>query len=322
MNPHQFERFHRLVDSFLRQRGVMRQRDERGVYDDRELTPALEVHSLAQYCSTLAEPEWPVHIARLLGAAVATRAEWQRAQAKDYDYAKPLLRLELRPERVLTRQHAAGPAEALLSDTGSADADELPARGPLALRPWLPGLVQGLSLQLEGAAVAVSAAELDSWGADPDEVFQLALRNVKRAGLLTPRVHPLKKGGGGEVMALLDGPRFMASHTMFISAYASEAIDKGILFVVPHDRIVVFHAIEGAASVHAAIARLAAFALRASADAPHALSHRLYWWHEGTFTHLPLEHSLSGMSFNPPDAFVEQVLVPLDALLPPDSSDP
>lgn len=299
LEPHQFERFHRLVDSFLRQRGVLRSRDNHGVYDDHALWPTLEVFSLAEHCRTLPAPQWPVYIARTLGDVLAARADFQASEARrDFEQARPLLRVELWPDDVPASRH-----------------DEV------ALRPWLPGLLQGLAMQLEGAAAVVSPQALQDWGVEAEVVFSLALRNVKADGMLKARHHPLRATNAdaceGEVVLLIDSSRFMASHAIFISAYASEAIHKGILFVVPHDRMIAMHSIDDATSLHAAIVQLSAFARHAHTSAPRPLTPNLYWWHEGYCHHLPTEYRGDDMVFSPPADFVEQVLMPLDAMTPP-----
>ena len=113
-------------------------------------------------------------------------------------------------------------------------------------------------------------------------------------------------------------PRFMTSHCLFVSAYVSETSSRGVLFVVPHDRLIAMHPIVDGIAVHTAVAQLAGFAKRAHGDAQTPLSPHLYWWHDGIFEHLPVASRNDELVFTPPDSFVDTVLRPLDALQPPD----
>lgn len=287
--------FRKLVVGFLAQRGVPGDVRPDGTFGDGRI----ELRALADECGELAEEDWPVHIARALGTALAAHV-WQqeRELRDDVAAALPRLRPRLWADHVLER--AEGP--------------------PIVSRPWLTGLQVGLSLVLSERVATVFEADVERWSVSLDDLYARAGDNLRADPLLEPTVEPLERlrgDRGGVVYTLQEGPPPIASHALTLARYLPEAVSFGALFVIPHGRAVSYHAITDGPALHRAVVKLATYAHRAFATAPVPLSPHLYWWHEGEMELLPMDHGFEALSFQPPDAFVDEVLAPLDALHPP-----
>lgn len=298
MSTDQRRLFEKLVVGFLAQRGFAGEVRDDGTFDGGATFIALE--GLAGECGSIAEEDWPVHIARALGTELAAQI-WARERDVRDDTVRAL---ELLRPRLWARHVV--------------DESEGP---PLVHRPWLPGIYQGLCLALDDRVASVFEADAERWGLPLDELFARAEANLRDDPLLVPSVEPLERlrgERGGLVFSLKEGPPGLSSHAVILSRYLPEAVPRGALFVLPHDRVVAYHAIADGPSLHRAIVRLATYAHRAFANAPHPLSPHLYWWFEGRMQLLPMHHGPESVSFQPPDTFVDEVLVPLDALVPPE----
>ncbi|MBX3191236.1 MAG: hypothetical protein KF819_29835 [Labilithrix sp.] len=197
--------------------------------------------------------------------------------------------------------------------------DELPDV-PLVTWALADGLVAVLTFDLPESVVSVRQEDRARWSVGDDEVFDVALANVRGEGLL-PR-GKIDVGEGASVGVLEGGSTFFAAtHALFLDEYDAVG-PHGTLVAVPHRHTVIYHPIEDLRVVRALDAMIQTTA-RMHADGPGSISADLYWLRPDTgdeddvltFVRLPCEIEADTLRFRPPAEFVAL----LDALDPSSS---
>ncbi len=176
-------------------------------------------------------------------------------------------------------------------------------------RPWAPGVRSILVFDRPRVIQPVQKADLEVWGRTMDDLWPLAIHNVRAEGLV----------GRGKVEAeqdvtldLLSGNSlFVTTHALFLEEYLSAPCHYGVLLAVPHRGAVVFHEIRDSGFMHA-VPRMALAAAGMYREGPGSISPRLYWWLQGDVMEIPVEIvSREEIHMSPPDAFKSRVIEPL-----------
>jgi hypothetical protein len=105
---------------------------------------------------------------------------------------------------------------------------------------------------------------------------------------------------------------FVASQLLVLERHVHSRARHGALVAVPTRHLLLLHVIEDA-RVLMAVNAVIPLAFRYFHEGPGAITPRLYWWRDGEIVHLPTEMAKEGVTFRPPESFIEEVMRPLGA---------
>jgi hypothetical protein len=193
------------------------------------------------------------------------------------------------------------------------------------------GLVAVLTFDLPDAVVTVRKPDRDAWDVSDEELYETAIENVRREGLLT--ANKIEVGDSASVYVLEGSSTFFAaSHALFLEDYLmNESMvspagfqgEFGAVIAIPQRHVVIYHPIDDLGVVEA-IQSMLVTAANMFAEGPGSISADLYWLppddHEGDdlLVRLPCERVDDALRFMPPPEFVEV----LNALSPAQPAPP
>lgn len=263
----------------------------------RSVPNVLGLQNLAQLCHARPRETWSALMQHHFDVALDPKSSKGAEElAGDWDLARDAVKLRLYRE------------------------DHLPS---LELVTWhvAEGLVAVLTFDLPESVVSVRAADRDTWDVSDDELYEIALENVRRDGLLT--ASEIEVGDTASVYVLEGGNTFFAaSHALFLEDYLMNASlmspggfqgEFGAVIAIPHRHVVIYHPIDDLGAV-AAIQSMLVTAANMFAEGPGSISSDLYWLppddHEQNerddlLVRLPCERVDDGLRFMPPPEFVE-----------------
>lgn len=245
---------------------------------------AFGLHNLAQVCHQSSRGEWPDLIERHLDVALSVFTggmDFVERLGRDFSRARPLLKLRLYPE-------------------------DYPETGiPMVYRPLVEGLVVVLVYDLPQSIATVPLDHLRAWRRTEDELFELALQNVRAAGKLEHSTVPLPQGGQLELLTGMDN-YFAATHLLCLEDHVSQPPAAGLLVGAPNRHGLVIHRITDL-SVMGALQALLGAIPGMFAEGPGSISPNLYWWREGTLTLLPSLIEDGQINFTPPSEFIDML---------------
>jgi hypothetical protein len=180
------------------------------------------------------------------------------------------------------------------------------------------GLVAVLTFDLPDSVISVRKPDRDTWDVSDEELYETALDNVRREGLLVANQIPV--GDSASVYVLEGGGTFFAaSHALFLEDYLmNESLvspagfqgEFGAVIAIPQRHVVIYHPIDDLRVV-TAIQSMLVTAANMFADGPGSISADLYWLppddHEGEdlLVRLPCERVDDALRFMPPPEFVK-----------------
>ena len=208
--------------------------------------------------------------------------------------------------------------------------DHLPSGVQLVTWHVAEGLVAVLTFDLPDSVISVRKPDRDTWDVSDEELYETALENVRREGLLVAKKIPV--GDSASVYVLEGGNTFFAaSHALFLEDYLmNESMvspagfqgEFGAVIAIPQRHVVIYHPIDDLRVV-TAIQSMLVTAANMFADGPGSISADLYWLppddHEGEdlLVRLPCERVDDALRFMPPPEFVKV----LNSLDPPPQRD-
>lgn len=243
---------------------------------------ALGLLNLAQMCHRAPLHQWPTIVAQHVSRSIDLAKECDDSLdllAGDLEQARKHLKVRLYP-----------------SDVGS---DIF-----LTVREPMPGVKAVLVYDLPETIHSVHADHVQAWGVSLEELFSIALANVKANDRVEPRSFPIDDTSS--VMLLGGESFFTASHSLCLEEYLQPAPAEGALVAVPHRHAVVFHPINDA-GVLVALTAMIPMARGMFQEGPGSISPSVYWWRGGHFTLLPAELVDGKIEFKPPEEFVEML---------------
>jgi len=242
---------------------------------------ALGLLNLAQVCHQTPRGEWPEVIERHLDAALSVFTggmDFVDRLGTDFGRAKSLLKLRLYAD------------------------DYLESGIPMVYRPVAEGLVAVLVYDLPQSIATVPSDHLRAWRRTEDELFELALQNVRAAGKLEHSTVPLPQGGALELLTGVDN-YFAATHLLCLEEHVALPPAAGLLVGAPNRHGLVVHRIQGLEVMGALQALLGAIP-GMYAEGPGSISPNLYWWREGALILLPSLIEDGQINFTPPAEFM------------------
>ncbi len=252
------------------------------------------LQNLAQVCRARPRAEWPDVLHHHFDVAFDVKdGATAEELAKDWDLAREKVKLRLYRE------------------------DHLPAV-PLVTWHVSEGLVAVLTFDLPETVISVRQPDRETWPVMDEDLYEIALENVRRDGLLAS--NKIDVGGGASVYVLEGGGTFFAaSHALFLEDYLfNRSLGKdgdfvgehGAVIAIPQRHVVIYHPIDDL-RVASAIQSMLVTAANMFADGPGSISADLYWLppeeHEtdDLLVRLPCERTDDALRFMPPPEFVE-----------------
>jgi hypothetical protein len=218
----------------------------------------------------------------------------------DFDHARELLRVWVRPDEVAPDAGSGGQAVEQadgrpIDRAQGIEPDELPGR------PLAPGLRLTLALETAGGIAPLPAELASDWARPIDELFEVAVANLRALG--RPDGSLLQ---GSEIRALAGKSASVSSWLIALEEVFADMPENGGLVAVPESHMLLFLPIVDA-SVSTTIGPLIALIDRLYKRGPLPTSPNLYWWRPGNLILLPARVTEEGVEFSPPDELVEVV---------------
>ncbi len=207
--------------------------------------------TLAQICRARPRDAWAAAIRHQFDVAFETKLDRTPGElAKDWLLARDAVKLRL---------HLA---------------NSLP-KVPLVTWEIAAGLVAVLTFDLPNSVVSVRLEDREKWDVSDEEIYAVALANVRGDGLLPGGTVDV---GEGSSILVLEGHEtfFGASHALFLDEYLGERGRYGAVISVPHRHVVLYHPIRDIRVVRALEAMFVTTASMYS-EGPGAISPDLYW---------------------------------------------
>ncbi|HMP59227.1 MAG TPA: hypothetical protein PKD86_07730 [Gemmatales bacterium] len=182
-------------------------------------------------------------------------------------------------------------------------------------RSDVPGTVTGLVYDLPTSIQNVRPCDVEHWDREPDELFQMALDNVRLHSIPT---HAQVEVGEGLTLEVLSGADYyVATHALLLDEHPRCLGRHGALVGVPHRHAVLSFPIEDA-KVLQVVQRMLAAIIGMEREGPGSISSQLYWYHEGNYAALPYRLERQRLIVEPPEPFLEL----LESMTSRDDDDP
>lgn len=241
--------------------------------------------NLAQLCKIRPRPAWAVEIEQFFDGVRRTYLYPASIleQMERFEAVRSRLKVRLHPETYM--DHLDAPL--------------------LVLRKIADGISALLVCDMGYANVSVPRAMAESWGKPLDEIFELAVGNVRAEGRLVES-HGAALGGP-PVDLLGSESNYAATHLLFFGDYFQGGTAYGALLGVPQRHVLVRHFIRDARTIEAVRA------VRMITDdwyeqGPGAISRELYWWRPGKLERLEVRRVKGAIAVLPSEEFQDLVL--------------
>lgn len=279
-------RFEDLVKAHFRGRGAeFRLEDGLVVVQDEDgAKQQLGLMNLAQLCARSEPLEWRGIIEEHFRTLEKSHREQQVLEERvdDFERIEELLAVRLWPREYLSEL----------------DGDKL------IHREDLPGTLSALVFDLPSSIRNVTPEEAAGWGKDAEELFEIALDNVRENCI--PDTMRQELAEGVEVTLFTDESFFVASHALLLDEHPECLGPFGALVGVPHRHVLLTFPIEDL-RVLPAIQTLIPVIAGLERDGPGSISPRLYWYRDGEYLDLPYRVEEQTLNFSPPEEFVEML---------------
>jgi hypothetical protein len=274
----EYRQFLDLVVADLRRRGYDPQVGDGFVTADTggEEPVTWGLGNLAQRCNQEDPSRWEAIVATHFTALQQMVGRDMDALAADFEQVRPILRVRLMPDESM----------------GGVAVGETVSRRPA------PGMIATLVYDFPDSTATVHQEHLASWPVSADEVFDIAIANVRAE---PPPAAETVDADGVQLRVMAGDSFYVASRALFLDELLDGAPDG--VFAVPNRHVLLWYAVTDL-SVVQAMSPMFQIAANLFREGPGSISDQLYWWRGGEFVHLP--HSSSGKTINfaPPDDFV------------------
>jgi hypothetical protein len=246
----------------------------------------IALDNLARTCHQLDRHDWPVEIERFFRVLGHPDTNDELGDLIRGDRASALasIRVRLYPEEIF--------AEVTFE---------------VLRRPWAGEVVEAVCLDQPESVVIANREMADALGLSDDELFELGLANVRAEGL--PPDHDTLAADEGVDLEVLTGPSFFtATWARWVDELVPGIGPHGALVVVPQRHQVAVHPLCQMRGGLVAPGRMLLFAHLGVSEGVGPISPQLFWWRDGTVTHLPGGMQDDGViGFAPVDDYLEML---------------
>lgn len=280
--PAEYRRFDKLVRLYFKQKRQPVEIDDGIVYlpskssSDRRQFGLLNI---AQLCHQSKDDEWPTvikdHFDRLESLDEHTDAIEE--MFRDFKNVREKLVVRLYPDDM-----------------------EIP-EGTVS-RSDLPGTITLLAVDLPDAIQTVRQDHADGWEKSNDELFQIALDNIRR--MTPPEVQTMDIPAGGPLLSALGDDFYVACRILTIDSLPQMIGKRGAIVAVPHRHMLLSLPADDAEIVKG-IPAITSIAQGAFDEGPGSVSPRVYWYESGVFHDMQCELKDGELHASPPDRVIE-----------------
>ncbi len=157
---------------------------------------------------------------------------------------------------------------------------------------------------LPAGPVAVAPEDVARWARSRDELWHLALDNVRADG--APRPETFSPGPGVTLVGFRSDSELTTTHALWIERTLGGEGRHGVVLAVPNRHVVVAHAVRDALVVPAVDA-LVKVAVGFYREGPDPVSPHLYWVHDGTWSRQHVQPGDRQATFSPSPGFARLV---------------
>ena len=243
------------------------------------------LQNLAQICHQAQTDDWPEIIkGHFDGVIRSSSSSALESLSSDWSLAQQAVKVRLYPLEAIE--------------------EALPG---LAHRDVAEGLLAVLTYDLPEAVATVPLGDIEKWPVSVDEAFDLGLANV----LQQDPVHEeeIELEGGGSFIAYVGDSFFVTSRMLAVDDLVPDRGDLGVLVAVPNRHTLLLTPITDRTVLDTLNAMLLV-AHERYAEGPGSLTPDVFWYRGPEHELLPLraEEDAGGLSFSPPEEFVETCL--------------
>lgn len=282
--PGEYRTFVALVRDYFGSKGrEIEVRDGYVVEAGQEKDTRYGLENLAQICSAHRAAEWPEIIARHFDMLLRAEAEHRAGEReRTFEEARSLLALRLWPAEYLAQVSSEH----------------------VVYREDLPGTVTVLVFDLPETVQQVQPKEAERWGRSTEELFALALDNLRRKP--RPQIQRAALPDGAKMTVFSGNSFFVASEALRLDQFPGCTGRAGALVGVPTRHVLIAYPVEDM-GVLRAMPLLVPIIVSMFAKGPGSISPRLYWYYDKRFTELPYAVEGKQVRLSPPQAFVEML---------------
>jgi hypothetical protein len=174
-------------------------------------------------------------------------------------------------------------------------------------QPFAESLVAMLAIDLPSSVGTVHRDDLDVWGIDENEAWELAYDNLISDPV--PRTERLRVGRGANavrVTAWRGDSFFTASRLIDLEDLVGPIGPNGMLVAAPNRHSILTHPVDDGDVLHA-VQHLIPVVRGLHRQGPGALSAHLYWWVDDELRWLPVAADEQTIEFYPPAEFLDAV---------------
>jgi hypothetical protein len=274
LDPAEYNGFLDAVTQDLTRRGLRAVIDDGyAVIDRGDAEPyRFGLSNLVQTCHATERRDWPAVISTHFSNLLATVGRDLDALAADYDQAARILRVRVMPD-----------ASAGLDLTGS------------VTRPIATGIQAVLVYDFPDSTANVRDSHLDGWPVDLDGAFAQGLANQVEP-LPTPSHHDTDTI---QLTTYLGDSFYVATWALRLADVLPPGTTDALV-AVPTRHALIVHPIVDKRAI-TSLSAIYQFASMLARQGPGSISDQPFWWHEGTFTHVPFQVDRGNVVVVPPD---------------------
>ncbi len=282
--PERYAQFEREIHRYFQRNEIACQVHDGVVYvfQAGDKTPRHQwgLLNLAQVCNQGVVEEWAHYVQMHFDAMLRSEKEHAELQSQIGDLAAIRDRIGVR----------LGPPDMPLDK--------------LISREDIPGVFSYIVIDLPSSMVSVNSETLARWGISSEQIFDIALANLRKAE--RPQCQDFEVGKGLSIIAALGDSFFTASHALLLSEYPQFVGPHGSLVSVPHRHALLCYPIRDL-NVVGVLHHLWSITQGMEKEGPGSISPQIYWYFQGNFVPIPCEIKDSSIAVTPPEAFINML---------------
>lgn len=271
----QFNRFAELVERYFHGRDL----DVRIDNGEVRITEgkSMGLRTIAAVCQDSPPDNWPELIAQHFDVLMRTPSISDLLDHSSFADVEDRLVLQMLPTYILQRYDP-----------------------KLIYRTPLEGVMSVLSLDLPEAVATITPEKAARWSRSEDELFDLALANVRAMG--QPRPQTIEVGAENAVTLLISDCFYLPVWALMLNELEGVVGPGGSLVGIASNDIVLSCPIDGL-NILGSVVPMVQLMIHAQQNRPKPISDNLYWYYEGRYTRLPWTRERQTICFEPPEAF-------------------
>ncbi len=279
----QYATFLAEVSNYLSERNIDGTIDD-GTVNINQGDQRLGLQNLAQICNQNDGAQWREIVFQHFDSVYSSIVEedFSAAKGASFEQIRSQLAVRLQPDQILNSE----------------------ASEHIVYRVHLPGTVSLLALDMPTAISSVTWEMVQGWNKTVDELFEIALDNIKQQPF--PKPDTVTADDGTELISFFGDDFFVTTRALFFSTQPDLLGAYGSLVAVPHRHAMLCYPIYDM-EVLSAISTMLPATIGMYSEGPGSLSAQLYWYDGEEFMLLPYQLDGAQLNFEPPLEFVQML---------------